>query len=52
MSLDKLSPSEQCLFKGVNVVGGVIQGIVSLEQEIKIADMQSHIHQSQQEKIV
>ena len=45
-----LLPSD--LFEGVDVVGGVVEGVVRLQQHEEVADVEADVEQSQQQEVV
>ena len=40
------------LFEGVDVVGGVVEGVVGLQQHEEVADVETDVEQSQQQEVV
>lgn len=40
------------LLEGVDVAGGVVHGVVGLQQEVDIAQVQRHIEQGEHQQVV
>ena len=45
-----LLPSD--LFEGVDVVGGVVEGVVRLQQHEEVTDVETDVEQRQQQEVV